>query len=364
MPKEIRGFKISEKHQGGMAIVYKGTNAAGFSRAFKMVRPDKAANNARLCTNFLKGITILKQLDHPNIVKAQDAFMYTDDEDKNTYTVLEMEWLNGVDLQQYVERFAKKGMTPDEVRKICMQALEGLAYAHSKNILHLDIKPSNLFRTTDGFIKIIDFGISKIIGESADCVEGAKNVTITTATGESTFKGSIAYASPEQWRGEAVTKTSDIYSFGRTMHFLLTGSDNINAEIKDEELKAIIKKCCNNFPNERYQSFSEVKNAFIHGEGQKCINPDCGKILEKGTKFCPFCGMSQEHTAQTKQCPKCGTAINKDAVFCPNCGHDFSEKPKEKVLRCKNCGYTYERIYNDNNTKCCCMCGSRNLELI
>ena len=73
MPKLIKDFRITEKHQGGMAVVYKGENPSGFKRAFKAVRPDKAVNNAKLCDKFLKGISILQQLDHPNIVKAQDA---------------------------------------------------------------------------------------------------------------------------------------------------------------------------------------------------------------------------------------------------------------------------------------------------
>ena len=66
MPKEINGYRIVEKAQGGMAVVYKGMNSSGFCRAFKVVRPDKAVNNPALCQRFLKGIQILKSLDHPN----------------------------------------------------------------------------------------------------------------------------------------------------------------------------------------------------------------------------------------------------------------------------------------------------------
>ena len=75
MPKEINGYRIVEKAQGGMAVVYKGMNSSGFCRAFKVVRPDKAVNNPALCQRFLKGIQILKSLDHPNIIKALNAFM-------------------------------------------------------------------------------------------------------------------------------------------------------------------------------------------------------------------------------------------------------------------------------------------------
>ena len=67
MPKLIKDFRITEKHQGGMAVVYKGENPSGFKRAFKAVRPDKAVNNAKLCDNLFKVIYILQQIEHPNI---------------------------------------------------------------------------------------------------------------------------------------------------------------------------------------------------------------------------------------------------------------------------------------------------------
>lgn len=99
-----------------------------------------------------------------------------------------MDWLDGMDL----EKFVKEKLLMEFFRlseKICYQVIEGLQYAHDKHILHLDIKPNNLFRTRDGYIKIIDFGIAKIIGENADIVEGAEMYTTKTETGESTFKG-------------------------------------------------------------------------------------------------------------------------------------------------------------------------------
>ena len=97
MPKEINGYRIVEKAQGGMAVVYKGMNSSGFCRAFKVVRPDKAVNNPALCQRFLKGIQILKSLDHPNIIKALNAFTYVDDETEKRIPFLRwiglMEWI-------------------------------------------------------------------------------------------------------------------------------------------------------------------------------------------------------------------------------------------------------------------------------
>ena len=368
MPKLIKDFRITEKHQGGMAVVYKGENPSGFKRAFKAVRPDKAVNNAKLCDKFLKGISILQQLDHPNIVKAQDAFTYKDDEDGTTYTVLEMEWLDGLDLQQYVKQKSPKGLSVREVEKICLRVIEGFIYAHNRNVLHLDIKPNNLFRTRDGYIKIIDFGISKLIGESADIVDGAEKVSVTkTETGESTFRGTIAYASPEQWKGEEVTKASDIYSFGRTLHFLLTGSDESSAVVTNAKFKAIIRKCCSNFPDERYQSFTELKKVIEIGEETKCVNPQCGRMLPRDTKFCPHCG-AQQVIPKPCKCPGCGAEMLPSSKFCTSCGHGLGDTPpppkKTKQWKCNNCQRMLPQSYNDDKNHYCCYCGSPNMGFV
>lgn len=198
---KIKGYTLIEPpFKGGMALVYKGVNDNGFERAFKFVRPDKAENSPRLCQQFIKEIKLQTQLNHPNIIRILDAFSHTDATGK-AFTVLEMEWLKGLDLERYVQQKAKNGLTDDIVKKILLQVLDGLEYAHKHNILHLDIKPSNLFRTFDGYVKIIDFGIARVVGDNAKIIEGAQKLTLVTETGESTFKGTMAFASPEQQVG-------------------------------------------------------------------------------------------------------------------------------------------------------------------
>lgn len=210
---KINGYILQEPpFKGGMALVYKGVNDNGFERAFKFVRPDKAENSPRLCQQFIKEIKLQTQLNHPNIIRILDAFSHTDATGK-AFTVLEMEWLKGLDLERYVQQKAKNGLTDDIVKKILLQVLDGLEYAHKHNILHLDIKPSNLFRTFDGYVKIIDFGIARVVGDNAKIIEGAQKLTLVTETGESTFKGTMAFASPEQQVGGKLGFYSDIYLF-------------------------------------------------------------------------------------------------------------------------------------------------------
>ena len=118
----------------------------------------------------------------------------------------------------------------------------------------------------ENWVKIIDFGIAKIIGENADIVEGAEMYTTKTETGESTFKGTLAYASPEQQVGGKLTVASDIYSFGKTLHFLLTGTDDPSVEVTVEPFATIIDKCTEQNPNKRFAGFNQLKLA-LEGEG-------------------------------------------------------------------------------------------------
>lgn len=321
----INGYTLIEPPlKGGMAIVYKGQKGA-FTRAFKMLRPDKADNNPQLCERFLREVKVQTHLDHPNIIKMLDAYPYTDTHGR-TSTVIEMEWLNGMDLQRYITERSPKGLDKNTVVKIARQVIDGLEYAHGKNILHLDIKPSNLFRTIDGYIKIIDFGIARVVGENAEIVQGAETVTIITELGDSTFKGTIAYSSPEQQVGAKLGYTSDIFSFGKTLLFLLTGTTDPSVEISDPLLDRIINKCIAQNPKHRYQSFMEVRKAFDNKEDQiKC--QFCGTPVNKTSKFCPECGRPLYQPDNSKaivRCPKCNKQRIGNNRFCDNCGYDYS----------------------------------------
>lgn len=352
--KEINGYRLIEPPlQGGMALVYKGEKG-DFKRAFKLVRPDKAANNPRLCERFLREIKVQNFLNHPNIIKILDAYPFIDPEGV-TMTVLEMEWLEGMDLQQYVEKEHPKGLDASTVTQIAQKVIDGLKYAHNHNVLHLDVKPSNIFRTDEGYIKIIDFGIARVIGENSDIVEGAEKISTKTETGESTFKGTTAYASPEQQIGAKLSFTSDIYSFGKTLQYLCTGSIDPNLVVTDSLLKNIINKCTAYSPKDRFQSFGEVRDAFC--DMVECWN--CGQRVSKSASFCPYCGVEITPESETKTCPDCGLVLSDSARFCERCGFGPIESEQSSIIRsvkCPECGNT-TYTYSDGIAKYCNHCG-------
>ena len=360
---QINGYTLIEPpYKGGMALVYKGQKG-GFSRAFKFVRPDKAANTPKLVQQFLKEIRLQTTLDHPNIIKILDAYPHKNT-DGTSFTVLEMEWLNGLDLQRYIEQKAKSGLDSKTLTKIALQILKGLQYAHDHKILHLDIKPSNLFRTYDGYIKIIDFGIAKVVGENASIVDGVENLTLTTETGESTFKGTLAYASPEQQVGANLGYTSDIYSFGKVLHFLSTGSTDPSYEVRDQKIASIIDKCTMENPKKRYQSCQEIINEIVNSPIKICKNPGCRKEIPQNSIYCPICGTIQNSTPpppppplKRKKCPKCGKLCNESDRFCDGCGYDFNIPAIPRKYHCKKCG-KYSFAHQDGIMKFCTHCAA------
>nr|WP_320039487.1 serine/threonine-protein kinase [uncultured Bacteroides sp.] len=347
----IDGFKISEIKNGGMANVYKGMDKVGFKKAFKAVRPDKAADNPEICRYFLEEIKIMQGLNHPNIVKIDRVIIYQDQ------TLLEMECLNGLDFKEYIKHKASKGITDkNELKKIALRVLRALAYAHSCNYLHNDIKPSNIFRTLDGYIKLLDFGIAKVVGAHAEIIKGAEQVTLTTQTGDTSFKGSLAYASPEQQAGKELGITSDIFSFGKTLHFIATGSEDMDDDVSDELFAEVVRKCTQQKRSDRFQTCKEVidyiNNPQVH-TFKTC--PNCDFKVNAETKFCPNCGTAIEVPRETKKCIKCNSDIELEIKNCPNCGAVQTEGmvccnpncSKNGIARYKNSDY-----YGKYCTKC------------
>ena len=194
--------------RGGMGTVYLASLGAGEAErrvAVKMVSPH--LDSALVLRRFHKEREILASLDHPNIARLLDGGT---SEDGLPYFV--MEYVLG---QSLLDHCDVHGLgTPDRLRLI-VDVCAAVGYAHARNVVHRDIKPSNVMVTGEGVVKLLDFGIARIVDR--DSPDGAMT---------STFGGRAMtpdYASPEQVRGDRASERSDIYSLGVVLYELLTG---------------------------------------------------------------------------------------------------------------------------------------------
>lgn len=243
---------------GGMANVYKALcHRLNRYDAVKIMR-DETAANTELRRRFRAESQAVAMLSHPNIVSVYDV-SHSDDVE---YIVMEL--IDGITLKQYLQK--KSVLDPSEVLDFTIQTAKALEHAHSKGIIHRDIKPQNIMLLKDGMIKVADFGIASLEN------------TIEENNGETV--GSVHYIAPEQARGEAPDVRSDIYSLGIVMYEMLTGklpyvgNSDVEVAVKHmntdpvtprdivpsipEELERICLKAMNSNIDERYQSASEM----------------------------------------------------------------------------------------------------------
>ena len=243
---------------GGMANVYKALcHRLNRYDAVKIMR-DETAANTELRRRFRAESQAVAMLSHPNIVSVYDV-SHSDDVE---YIVMEL--IDGITLKQYLQK--KSVLDPSEVLDFTIQTAKALEHAHSKGIIHRDIKPQNIMLLKDGMIKVADFGIASLEN------------TIEENNGETV--GSVHYIAPEQARGEAPDARSDIYSLGIVMYEMLTGrlpyvgNSDVEVAVKHmntdpvtprdivpsipEELERICLKAMNSNIDERYQTASEM----------------------------------------------------------------------------------------------------------
>jgi len=199
---ESRYEILAEIGRGGMGVVYQARDRRlGRSVALKRL-PDNLRENPTAVALFLREARAAAALNHPNIVTLFDA----DQEDGHYY--LTMEFLDGLPLDKIV---ATRGrLSARDCVRLGVQIATGLQYAHEQQIVHRDIKTSNLFFTRDRVVKIMDFGLAKMVAE----VRRAATV----------IGGTPYYMAPEQATGENVDTRADLYAFGVTLFEMLTGT--------------------------------------------------------------------------------------------------------------------------------------------
>ncbi len=195
---------LSQIGSGGMSIVYKALDMQTNSEvAIKVLRPE-LAEDEQILKRFNHEVKAASALSHPNIVKLIDI----GNDGNVNYIVLDL--VKGITLKDYINDHAP--ISPQKAATIVLGIAHGLKHAHSKNIIHRDIKPQNIIIDKNDAVKITDFGIARIVTDA----------TRTTQYGQD-MVGTVYYTSPEQIRGLSIDARSDIYSLGIVLYEMVTG---------------------------------------------------------------------------------------------------------------------------------------------
>jgi len=257
---------------GGMGEVYRATDTKlGRDVALKVLPAEMARDPERLA-RFRREAKALAQIDHPNIVTIYSV------EDFDGVHFLTMQLVEGLPLDRLI---SQSGLPVDQIIAIAGSLAAALAAAHEKGIVHRDLKPANVMVTSDGRVKVLDFGLAKDVR-----AEISSDATLTSAghTQVGVVMGTPAYMSPEQTSGRPLDHRTDIFSLGVVLHEMATGrrpfegtssAELVSAILRDtppsvtdlrsdlpSDLARIIRRCLEKDPRHRLQTARDVSNEF------------------------------------------------------------------------------------------------------
>jgi serine/threonine protein kinase/Tol biopolymer transport system component len=249
----ISQYQIVEKlGAGGMGEVYRARDTKLGREVALKVLPGAVADDRERMVRFEREAKILASLNHPNIAAIYGL------EDSGQVRALVMELVEGPTLEERISAAAvydrrvsssercgerRRALPLDEALGIAKQVAEALEYAHEHGVIHRDLKPANLKIRPDGAVKVLDFGIAKALEEGAAsaAIPGVPTAE-TGATRAGMILGTAAYMSPEQARGQAVDRRTDIWAFGCVLYEMLTGKHAFAGETSGDTLAAVITR--------------------------------------------------------------------------------------------------------------------------
>jgi len=270
---QINQYKILEKiGSGGQGTVYKALDSKLNRTAVIKILPPELTQKTANFRRFEREAQLCSQLDHPNICTIYDFHS------ADGVFYIAMQYVDGKNVRQLVSG------RPLELRSalsIAIQVTDALAYAHSKNIIHRDIKAGNVMVTESGQVKILDFGLAKLMED--ETVGENRGVDRTQITELGIPYGTATYAAPEQAKGERADHRSDIFSTGVLLYEMLTGiwafqgktvidvrhqvlygTPKTLAEMRKDslppELQQIINKAIAKDPKDRYQKIATMRD--------------------------------------------------------------------------------------------------------
>jgi serine/threonine-protein kinase len=268
----LGNYKILEKlGEGGQGTVYKAVDSKlGRTLVIKVLPAELTAREANL-RRFEREARLASALDHPNICTIFDL------NEINGIHFIAMQFIEGKNVRQLVNG---RPLSLESALSIALQTAEALAAAHARGIIHRDIKAGNVMVTPTGQVKVLDFGLAKLLDEDAARTSGIHHTEITEV---GIPYGTATYAAPEQARGDRVDSRADIFSTGVLLYEMLTGTwpfqgqtavEVRHAVLNEEpqplskvrpgrvppQLQAILDKALAKDPRNRYQKISHLAN--------------------------------------------------------------------------------------------------------
>jgi hypothetical protein len=222
---------------GGMGEVYRAHDTKLKRDVALKILPESFASDLDRLARFQREAQVLASLNHPNIAHLHGL------EESGGVRALVMELVEGEDLSQ---RIARGAIPLDEAVPIAKQIAEALEAAHEQGIIHRDLKPANIKVRDDGIVKVLDFGLAKALApiSATTQVDVSASPTITSPalmTGMGIILGTAAYMSPEQAKGRAADKRSDVWAFGCVLYEMLTGRRAFDGEDVGDTLAAVLR---------------------------------------------------------------------------------------------------------------------------
>jgi serine/threonine protein kinase len=271
----IGHYKISEPiGTGGMGEVYLATDVTSGRKAALKLLPTRFAHDTERLKRFQQEAHAVVALNHPNILT-----IYEIGEDHSTHYIVS-ELIEGETLRQHLTH---GGLELSEAVDVAIQVASAIAAAHAAGVVHRDVKPENIMRRPDGYVKILDFGIAKLAEREVPVTTPRDEALLLVETNLGSILGTVRYMSPEQACGAPVDKRTDIWSLGVVLYETITGHTPFTGDTPEEtmsaileteprpvtsylprtpiELQQIISKSLRKNPAQRYQSAHELVEA-------------------------------------------------------------------------------------------------------
>ncbi|RTL21100.1 MAG: serine/threonine protein kinase [Burkholderiales bacterium] len=281
-PPDLAGQRIGpyllrrELGSGGMGTVWLAGRADGRFEgnvAIKFLRSGLFGSGSGGSARFAREGQILGRLSHPHIARLLDAGMH---DGSQPYLVLE--YVEGLPIDQYCQQ---RGLDVADRIRLFLDVLAAVAHAHSRLILHRDLKPSNILVTADGQVKLLDFGIAKLLDDATQAQDGAAATELTKQAGSAYTP---QFAAPEQVQQAEVTTATDVYALGVLLYLLLGGRHPTAEDTQSQldRLKAVVE-----LQPRRLSSAAADSGDAVLARQARLLKGDLDTILAKALKKAP-----------------------------------------------------------------------------